>query len=109
MRRIALALALLLAACAPSRAASPPVATPPTAVSDVRAALASVTTVTALGDSVPYGTACDCTPYPALSGGDLQRSVGHHVGVADDAVPGTTSRDVLRQIEGDSDAADDVA
>jgi lysophospholipase L1-like esterase len=110
MRRIAVATVLLFAACAPSGvASSPPLAAPPTMLSEARAALATVTTVTALGDSVPDGTACDCTPYPLLSGSDLERALGHHVGVDNDAVPGTTSVDVLRQIQQDSGTVDDVA
>ncbi|WP_374968243.1 SGNH/GDSL hydrolase family protein [Terrabacter sp. BE26] len=59
----------------------------------------------ALGDSVPYGSACECTPYPGLLGDDLARFAGHPVEVANDAVAGYTSGDVLGQVEHDAAAA----
>jgi lysophospholipase L1-like esterase len=97
---------LLAAACSSSHGA--PVATSTTLSTDSKAALDTVTAVTALGDSVPYGTACDCTPYPPLSGADLERVVAHPVHVSNDAVPGATSRDVMRQVEEDGDVIGDV-
>jgi len=63
--------------------------------------LKAVTAITALGDSVPYGTACDCTPYPRLTGADVARVAGHPVGTSNDAVPGYRSGDVLGQLEHD--------
>jgi lysophospholipase L1-like esterase len=55
--------------------------------------------VVALGDSVPYGTACDCNPYPQLTGGDIERIVAHTVAVSNDAVAGARSSDVVEQLE----------
>ena len=57
---------------------------------------------TALGDSVPHGTACDCTPYPQLTGADIARIAGHPVEASNDAVPGYRSADVLGQLEHDA-------
>jgi lysophospholipase L1-like esterase len=53
----------------------------------------------ALGDSVPYGTNCDCTPYPELP---------HGVGATNDAVPGYTTEGVLRDLEGNTAIMDHV-
>lgn len=66
------------------------------------AKLEGVTATTALGDSVPYGTACDCTPYPQLVGADVARLAGHPVETSNDAVPGYRSADVLEQLDGDA-------
>src|SRR5689334_21918962 len=59
---------------------------------DVTSALSDVAELTALGDSVPHGSACNCTPYPQLAG-------ARHT--SNDAVPGFTSADVLRQLQTD--------
>lgn len=66
------------------------------------AKLKGVTATTALGDSVPYGTACDCTPYPQLVGADVARVAGHPVETSNDAVPGYRSGDVLAQLDHDA-------
>ena len=58
--------------------------------------------MTALGDSVPYGTACDCEPYPQLSASDVERVAGHLVEVSNDAKPGYTSTDVVHQLQHDA-------
>jgi lysophospholipase L1-like esterase len=65
-----------------------------------RVELAHAHEVTALGDSVPYGTECECSPYPQLSGADIAVIAGHPVSVSNDAVPGYTSGDVVLQLEG---------
>ena len=52
----------------------------------------------ALGDSVPSGSACDCTPYPQLSGSDLSSTGGPPVTVWNEAVNGFTTVDVLHQL-----------
>jgi len=57
--------------------------------------------VIALGDSVPYGTNCDCTPYPLLTAEGLTSSSGEKVSATNDAVPGYTTSNVLRQLESD--------
>jgi lysophospholipase L1-like esterase len=62
-------------------------------------AVASIQAMTALGDSVPFGTACNCTPYPGLSAADVAHVAGHNVTMANDAQPGYTSADVVRQLQ----------
>ena len=62
----------------------------------------------ALGDSVPYGTACDCSPYPELTGSDLSRSIHGRVTTLNDALPGATSGDVLAQLQDDSEVITQV-
>jgi lysophospholipase L1-like esterase len=54
--------------------------------------LNDVASLTALGDSVPHGSACNCAPYPQLAG-------AHHI--ENDAVPGYTSANVLSQLQTD--------
>ena len=72
------------------------------------AALARISTLTALGDSVPSGTACNCTPYPQLAASAVGRITHHPVRDFNDAVAGFRSSDVLRQLQGDSTATADV-
>ncbi len=76
-------------------------------VTTVPASAAAVPTPTsalvALGDSVPYGTACECTPYPGLSASDASLVTGHPVDVTNDARPGYLSTDVLEQVQHDPD------
>jgi lysophospholipase L1-like esterase len=62
----------------------------------------------ALGDSVPYGTNCNCTPYPPLTADALMASSDQAVTVANDSVPGYTTADVLRQLTSDADVIDHV-
>ena len=82
-----LAVGLLLAGCAPIGAAAAHVGGHPLA---------------ALGDSVPAGTACDCTPYPELSASALSTSEGRTVTAWNDAVAGLTSVGLLDQLDGSS-------
>src|SRR5580765_6766872 len=63
----------------------------------------------ALGDSVPRGTNCHCTPYPPLTARDLTRTSGDAVTADNDSVAGATTSDVLRQLKSDTDAKRDVA
>jgi lysophospholipase L1-like esterase len=60
-------------------------------------ARAKPASIVALGDSVPSGTNCDCTPYPQLT--------GEHFGetVANDAVGGFTTTNVLKQVDSNAD------
>ena len=57
--------------------------------------------IVALGDSVPRGTNCDCTPYPALTAEALGSVSGHPATAANDSVAGYTSGDVVRQLDTD--------
>lgn len=75
----------------------------------MRAELAHAHAVTALGDSVPYGTACECSPYPQLSGADIARIAGHPIAVSNDAVPGFTTGNVVRQLDDDNVSTDVAA
>ena len=63
---------------------------------------ASSRSIVALGDSVPAGTACHCTPFPSLTADALTASSGRTFTAANDAVAGATSADVLAQLESDS-------
>jgi lysophospholipase L1-like esterase len=72
------------------------------APSSGRAGLAQAESVVALGDSVPAGTACHCTPFPSLTAHALTASSGRTFTAANDAVAGATSADVLTQLESDS-------
>jgi lysophospholipase L1-like esterase len=64
--------------------------------------------VVALGDSVPRGTNCDCTPYPPLTADGLMASSGQAVAATNDAVAGYTTEDVLRQLDSKTDVIDHV-
>jgi lysophospholipase L1-like esterase len=58
--------------------------------------------IVALGDSVPRGNNCDCTPYPGLTAEDLKRKG------ANDSVSGATTSTVLTQLTSDKKVIDDV-
>jgi lysophospholipase L1-like esterase len=58
--------------------------------------------IVALGDSVPRGTNCNCTPYPPLSADGLMATSGQAVTATNDSVAGYTSQDVLHQVTSDS-------
>ena len=62
----------------------------------------------ALGDSVPAGAACRCTPYPQLSAAQLSPPAGPAVAAQNDAVSGYTTVDVLDQLSSSSDVIDHV-
>lgn len=61
--------------------------------------LKEVTRLTALGDSVPHGTACKCIPFPRLTAADISHVTRHSVKQMNDSVPGYTSEDVMDQLE----------
>jgi acyl-CoA thioesterase-1 len=64
--------------------------------------------IVALGDSVPYGSNCDCQPYPPLTADGLTTATGQTVSASNDAVPGYTTSDLLRQLNSDSNVIDHV-
>jgi lysophospholipase L1-like esterase len=64
--------------------------------------------IVALGDSVPSGYHCNCTPYPQLSAAGLTSTTGQTVTAANDAVAGYTTTDVLNQLKSDSAVIDRV-
>jgi acyl-CoA thioesterase I len=54
--------------------------------------------IVALGDSVPRGTNCNCTPYPPLTADDLGAAAGTKVVATNDSVAGYTTNNVLNQV-----------
>jgi acyl-CoA thioesterase-1 len=64
--------------------------------------------IVALGDSVPSGYRCNCTPYPQLSAAGLTSTTGQTVTAANDAVAGYTTTNVLKQLNSDSSVIDQV-
>ncbi len=105
----------LLAACS----ATASTATPSTAAPSGGAASTSATpstspapparpvSIVALGDSVPRGTNCDCTPYPELTGDEL--STAHRtVTATNDSVAGATTDGVLKQLTSQPDVIANV-
>jgi lysophospholipase L1-like esterase len=57
----------------------------------------------ALGDSVPRGTNCHCTPFPPLSADLLASSTRRPATTANESVAGYTTTDVLDQVTADKD------
>jgi lysophospholipase L1-like esterase len=57
---------------------------------------------------VPYGTNCGCTPYPSLTASGLATSTGQKVTATNESVPGSTTSDVLHQLNSDSTVIDHV-
>ncbi|MEV8635701.1 SGNH/GDSL hydrolase family protein [Streptosporangium sp. NPDC051023] len=77
----------------------------PLAVSPGRApshAPATVRTVVGLGDSVPAGSACDCSTYVSLIGEALAARQGTDVVTENLAASGLTTQGLLDQLEDDS-------
>ena len=64
--------------------------------------------IVALGDSVPRGTNCDCTPYPPLSADGLATTTGRTVAAVNDSVGGYTTTNVLNQLEASTRVIADV-
>jgi len=60
--------------------------------------------IVALGDSVPSGAACGCTPYPQLSGSGLAALGVRGISVDNLAVGGYTTEDVVEQLTDDTQA-----
>src|SRR5689334_16403402 len=80
---------------APSTQPAAPRATPCT-LSSNPAAQSHV--VLALGDSVPSGHACGCSPFPETYGSLLRRRTGAQVTVDNRAVSGLQAADVIDQL-----------
>ena len=104
-RRLACALAglvavsLLATACSTSSSTASPATT---------SAAPTQWWVVALGDSVPRGTNCHCTPYPQLTAQDLSASTKSTVLADNDAVGGATTSTVLKQLTSDGSVIGDV-
>jgi lysophospholipase L1-like esterase len=65
--------------------------------------------VVALGDSVPAGGGCSCTPYPQLSASSLTVPGTRDVAATNDAVNGATSSDVLTSVTTDPQVESHIA
>lgn len=100
-RRLGSALAgLLMLGCIVAGCATSP--TPPRARATASASGSPQTwSIVALGDSVPRGTNCHCTPYPPLTAQGLTASSGRTVTAANDSVAGATTSTVLAQLKSD--------
>jgi lysophospholipase L1-like esterase len=61
-------------------------------------ATAKTFSIVALGDSVPRGTNCSCTPYPPLTATGLSKTTGDKVTATNDSVAGYTTKNVLSQL-----------
>jgi lysophospholipase L1-like esterase len=79
-----------------------------TTTSPTTTASSKAWSIVALGDSVPSGYNCDCTPYPQLSAKGLSSSTGQKVTAMNDAVAGYTTKNVLNQLQSDSKVIDQV-
>jgi lysophospholipase L1-like esterase len=108
----AFACAILVSGCssAPAATGTPPSTGPrstsPPSTSDPHQHDWSIV---ALGDSVPHGTSCGCTPYPELSATSLTEPVSREVTATNDAVGGFTTADVLTQLRSDDDVISQVS
>jgi lysophospholipase L1-like esterase len=61
--------------------------------------------IVALGDSVPRGTNCQCTPYPGLTAKSLTTKT-RTVEATNDSVAGYTTTNVLNQVNGNETVID---
>jgi acyl-CoA thioesterase-1 len=90
----------------PSPASSPPTAN--TSSASPSTVHGTTWPVVALGDSVPEGAACNCTPYPQLSASDLSVPGLRDISADNLAVGGYTTEDVVRQVMQDTRVIDAV-
>lgn len=58
----------------------------------------SSATMVSLGDSVPSGSQCRCTPFPTQYAGKVAAHTGRHTRMINYAFAGATSRSVLQQV-----------
>jgi len=92
-----------------SSAPSPATSTSSTPTSTTGSSTSSKTwSIVALGDSVPSGYNCSCTPYPQLSASGLASMTGQTVKATNAAVAGFTTASVLNQLQSDSTVVDQV-
>jgi acyl-CoA thioesterase I len=72
------------------------------------ASTAKAFSIVALGDSVPRGTNCRCTPYPPLTATGLSKTTGDKVIATNDSVGGYTTKNVLNQLNNNEDVINHV-
>jgi lysophospholipase L1-like esterase len=106
-RFAAIALVGLTAACGGSSSKSTSGSSTSTS-STVTSATSRTWSIVALGDSVPSGYNCNCTPYPQLSASGLSKATGQTITATNDAVAGYTTSNVLQQLSSDSSVIDQV-
>jgi lysophospholipase L1-like esterase len=97
---LVLAVGCLATACGASSGKSTSAST--TSSSTSTAGAARTWSIVALGDSVPSGYHCNCTPYPQLSVNGLSSITDQSVTATNDAVAGYTTTNVLDQLKSDS-------
>jgi lysophospholipase L1-like esterase len=102
---VALALAVLCAACGPARHSGPPTASGGSATSTA----APVVQVVGLGDSVTAGTACACQDFVRLYAAGLARRWHRVVHESNLGRGGLTSAGLLARLEGDPTVRSQVA
>jgi lysophospholipase L1-like esterase len=107
-RRLGCALAGLVALCCVASGCSSSRSASSEGSSTTTATAPETSSLVALGDSVPRGTNCHCTPYPPLTAEQLTASSGRTVDTANDAVAGATTSTVLRQLASDGAVIDHV-
>ena len=113
----AFACAILVSGCSTAPAAtSTPSSTSPPSTSPTSTSTPSAGdshqhdwSIVALGDSVPHGTSCGCTPYPELSATSLTEPATREVTATNEAVGGFTTADVLTQLRSDDDVISQVS
>jgi lysophospholipase L1-like esterase len=101
---VAIVLVGLTAACGGSSSGS----TSASSTSTASTTSSRTWSLVALGDSVPSGYACKCTPFPQLSAQGLAASTGQAVTATNDAVAGYTTSNVLKQLSSDTTVIDQV-
>jgi lysophospholipase L1-like esterase len=101
--------ALLLTGCVPIAATGSGHLSPSPSRATASTGAGHPLSVVALGDSVPSGAACGCTPFPQLSASLLAAPGTGEVPTADDAVDGATSTDVLSAVMTDHEVQADIA
>jgi len=105
---VAVALLGLAAACGSGSSSSSSSTSAASKPSASTGASTKTWSIVALGDSVPSGYNCNCTPYPQLSASGLAAKTGQTVTATNDAVEGYTTTNVLQQLNSDSTVIDQV-
>jgi lysophospholipase L1-like esterase len=106
--RLAVVFVLAVVGCVAAACGSSSKSGSPATSSATTATATRTWSIVALGDSVPSGYHCNCTPYPQLSAQGLTASTGQTVTATNDAVAGYTTSNVLKQLNSDSTVIDQV-